>query len=350
LTASARQTSLSTDRIKKERWDNRRGTRQEETAMRRLWIALLAVFAFAPHAWGQGKDYPNRPVKIIVMTASGTSADQTARLLAEQYSSIFGQPFVVENRPGGDGVTGAMFVKGAPGDGHTILLGSNSPMSVNPVVKKDLPYDPLKDLKPVHGLFRAMNVLLVPGNSSFDTLADLLEAAKKKPLSMGTSFAGYRLDMEWLASMAGVKFNNIPYKGTSQMLTDLVGNHLDLGFTDRAVAGPLLKAGKVKGLGVGGEARYRDPPDVPTIRESGFPEYASHAWTAVFVHADTSDEIVERLAEATRKALASEPMQAYLKRIGGDTLALGPADMRKYHAAEIARYRRVAEAAGIRPE
>ena len=317
--------------------------------MKHLWIALLVALAFSP-AWGQTKDYPNRTVKIVVMTVPGTSADTTARLIAEQYSTIFGQPFIVENRPGADGVIGAMTVKNAPPDGYTLLLGSNSPMSVNPVVKKDLPYDPLKDLKPVHGLLKAMNVLLVPADSSFNSLAELIEAAKKKPLNLGTSFAGYRLDMEWLAALAGVKFNNIPYKGTTMVLTDIMGRNLDLGFTDRAMADPLLKAGKMKGLAVGGETRYREPPDLPTFRESGYPEYISFAWTALFVHSDTPDEIVTKLSEATRQATASAPFKDFFRKKGADFLTLGPEEMRKFHVDNVARYRRVAENAGIKPQ
>ena len=317
--------------------------------MKHLWFASLAALTFSV-AWAQPTDYPTRPVKIVVMTSPGTSADQTARLLATQYAATFGQPFVVENRPGGDGITGAMAVKGAPADGYTLLLGSNSPMSVNPIVKKDLPYDPLKDLKPVRGLFKAMNVVVVPPDSPFNSLAELIEAARKKPLNLGTSFAGYRLDMEWLATLSGAKFNNVPYKGTPQVLTDLMGHHLDLGFTDRGVVDPLLNSGKVKGLAVGGNTRYRKPPDLPTVRESGYPEYTSFAWTAVFAPAETPDHIVTKLSDATRKAMESEPLKEYLTKMGGDLLPLGPVEMREFHVAEIARYRRVAEAAGIKPE
>lgn len=317
--------------------------------MKRLWIASLAVLA-GSLAWAQPKDYPSRAVKIVVTTAPGATADQAARLLAEQYSLTLGQPFVVENRPGADGVIGVMAVKNAPPDGYTLLLGSNSPLSVNPVMKKDLPYDPLKEFKPVQGLLKAMNVVVVPPDSSFRSLAELIEAAKKRPLNLGTSFTGYRLDMEWLAVLSGAKFNNIPYKGTAQVLTDLMGNQLDLGFTDRGVADALLKSGKVKGLAVGGETRYREPPDLPTVRESGYPEYASYAWIGVFVLSDTPDAIVARLSDAARKAMESEPLKEFLRKIGADPLPLGPGEMRKFQAAEIERYRRVAEAAGIKPE
>ena len=129
-----------------------------------------------------------------------------------------------------------------------------------------------------------------------------------------------------------------------------MGGHLDLGFTDRSVADPLLKSGKVKGLAVGGETRYREPPDVPTVRESGYPEFASFAWTALFVHAETPDAIVTRLSEATRNALDSEPFKAFARKSGYDNLSLGPAEMRTFIEAEVARYRRVADAAGIKPE
>lgn len=320
--------------------------------MTRVWFALLVVLAFAPAAWGQPKDYPNRPVKIVVMTTPGSSADQNARIIAEQFSASFGRSFIVENRPGGDGVTGAMAVKNAPADGYTILLGTNSPLSVNPVIKKDLPYDPLTDFRPVHGMIKAMNVLVAAGDSKFNTLADVIQAAKsdKRPLNVGTSFTGYRLDADWLASMAGVKFNQIPYKGTAQVLTDVIGHHLDLGFTDRAVANSLLQSGKLKGIVVGGDSRYPDPPDVPTAKESGYPEYRSFAWTALYVAAGTPDDIVNKLSDATQKAMASDAMNDFLRRMGADTLPLGPAAMRKFHVEEVARYRRVAEAAGIKPE
>jgi tripartite-type tricarboxylate transporter receptor subunit TctC len=169
-------------------------------------------------------------------------------------------------------------------------------------------------------------------------------------LNAGTSFAGYRLDVEWFADLAGVKFNNIPYKGTAQVLTDVMGHHLDFGYVDRTVAGPLLKSGKIRAPAVGGAARDRDFPDLPTVRESGYPEYVSFAWVAFFVRSEVPDDVVAKLADAMQKIMASEATKEFTKKIGGQTLPLGPVAMRKFHVEELARYRRVAEAAGIKPE
>ena len=320
--------------------------------MKRLWFALLGLMVIAPLALGQEKGFPNRPVKIVVLTTPGSSADSTARVYSEQLTAIFGQPFVVENRPGADGAIGVMAVASAPADGYTLLLGSNSPLSANPIVKKGLPYDALKDLRPVHGLFKAMNAFIVAGDSKLNTLADLVDTAKKskQPLNVGTSFAGYRLDVKWFSGLAGVSFNDIPYKGTAQVVTDVMGHQLDFGYVDRSLVGPLLKSGKLRVLAVGGETRYPDAPETPTVKESGYPEFLSFAWTAFFVRSDTPDDVVTKLANAVQTASASNEVKAFVKRLGAESMLLGPEAMRKFHVEELARYRRVAGAAGIKPE
>ena len=319
--------------------------------MKRLWFAFLGLVAIAPAALAQTTDFPNRPVKIVVMSTSGSSADTSARVVGEQLGRLLGQPFVIDNRPGGDGVIANVAVKNAPADGYTILMGSNSPMSVNPVVKKGLPYDPVKDLKPIHGLIQSMNAVIVAGDSQLNTLADLVEHAKRgKALSVGTSFAGYHLAMEWLASLADFRFANVAYNGTAQVLTDVMGRHVDAGVVDLAVASKLIASGKLKALAVGGEARHPDFPNVPTVRESGYPEYFSFAWVALFVRAETPAPVAAKLADAVKRALETAEWKDFVKRLGVQTLPLGPEEMSKFHMEDIARYRRVAEAAGIKPE
>jgi tripartite-type tricarboxylate transporter receptor subunit TctC len=320
--------------------------------MKKLWFAFVGLMVIAPLALGQAKDFPNHPVKVIVLTTPGSSADATARVFAEQLTAILGQPFIVDNRPGADGAIGIVAVKNAPADGYTLLLGSNSPLSANPIVKKDLPYDALKDLKPVHGLFQAMNAFIVAGDSPLKSLADLVDTAKKSkvPLNAGTSFAGYRLDVKWFSGLAGVSFNDIPYKGTAQVVTDVMGHQLDFGYVDRSLVGPLLKSGKLRVLAVGGETRYPDSPETPTVKESGYPEFLSFAWTAFFVRSDTPDDVVNKLANAVQKAAASNEVKAFIKRLGAESMLLGPSAMRKFHVEEVERYRRVAEVAGIKPE
>lgn len=318
--------------------------------MNKLSLAFLSLLLALPLAFAQ--EYPIRPVKVIVPTTAGSAGDAAARHFADQLSALLGQPFVVENRPGADGVIGIMAVKGAPADGYTLLTGLMSPMVVNPVTKKDLPYDPVKDLQPIHGIVQGMTAFAVPADSKWTTLADLVAAAKsaQRPLSLATTFTGPRLDMEWFSGLAGVKFNHVPYKGSAEVINDLLGNHVDIAFIDRAVIGPLVKSGKLKALAVAGAARHADFPNVPTVRESGYPEFVSFGWNGFFVRSETPEAVQTKLAEAMSKAMASDATKAFAAKLGADLLPLGPAALRKHHLEQLERYRRLAKSAGIEPQ
>jgi tripartite-type tricarboxylate transporter receptor subunit TctC len=320
--------------------------------MKKIWFAYLGLTLISTFALGQAKDFPNRPVKVIVPFTAGSGSDSAARFFGEKLAGILGQPFVVENRPGASGVISVMAVKSAPADGYTILLASNSPLSVNPVTIKDLPYDPVKDLRPLSGLTRGMAVYFVPGNSKLNTLADLVTVAKKesKPLAVGTYSAGYQLVMEWFASVAGVKFTNVPYKGGAQVYTDVMGGQLDFGISDLGGVASLLKSGKIRPLAVTGEKRHPDFPDVPTFSESGYPDYVTYNWTSFGVRAQTPDDVTTKLADALQKVLATNEAREFVSRNLLDLMPLAPAAMQQFQVNEIAGFRRIAEAAGIRAQ
>ena len=225
--------------------------------MNRKWLVFLWLLVFAPAALGQAKDFPNKPVKVMVPFTAGSGSDTSARFFGEKLAAILGQPFIVENRPGASGVLSVMAVMTAPADGHSILLASNSPLSVNPVTIKDLPYDPLKDLKPLSGLTRGMNAYIVAPDSKLKTLADLVAAAKQgPPLNVGNYSAGYHLALEWFATLAGIKLNHIPYKGGAPIFTDVMGNQLEFAIVDMGGVVPLLKSGKLRAIAVSGEKRH----------------------------------------------------------------------------------------------
>lgn len=316
--------------------------------MKKLWLLLAAALCAPTVALSQSRDFPTRAGKIIVPFTAGSGSDTAARFFGDQLTSALGQSFVVENRPGGSGTISVMAVKNAPADGYSILLASNSPMSVNPVVMKDLPYDPGKDLKPLYGLTRGMSGFVVPVNSRFKTLDDLVVAARNspQPMSAGTYSEGYRLALEWFASMAGVKFQNIPYKGGAQLFTDIMGNQLEWGVADMGGIAPLLSSGKIRVLAVSGEKRHPNFPEVPTVRESGYQDYVNYTWTSFYVRAETPDAVSGKLTDALHKIMASDVAREFAKKTWTELMPLPPAAMRKFQGEEMDRFRRIAEAGG----
>lgn len=309
------------------------------------WCALPALAQTAV-------TFPNRTIRIIVPFTAGSGSDNASRLFGELMGRTLGQSFVVENKVGANGVIALQMVKQLPADGYTVLLASNSPMAVNPLVMKDLPYDPARDFKPLGGMTRGINVLVVSNDSKFKSLADLVVASKASPkgVTLATYSAGYQLAAEWLASMSGMKFTNVPYKGQAPVITDIIGNQLDAALLDMGGAVPLLKAGKLRGIAVSGETRNPEMPDVPTVKESGYPDYVQYSWTSLYVRSETPADVTAKLADALLKAHAMPEAKDYARKTGSEMMVLNAAQMAEFHRGEIERFRRIATAAGIRPE
>ena len=315
---------------------------------RRSLIAAAVLCGVPAIGYAQGKDFPNRPLRIIVPFGAGSSSDANARFVAEKMAGLLGQPVYVENKPGASGAIGLLAAKNLPADGYTIVQASISPMSVNPVVMKDLGYDPVKDFKALFGMARGMNVVLVSSESKFKTLADLLAASKANPLSVGTFSAGYHLAAEWMAAEAGVKIVNIPYKGQGLIMTDIMGNQLDFAVVDLAGAVPLLASGKMRALAVSGETRHPEFPAIPAVRET-LPRYVQYSWNAFYVRSQTPDDVTAKIAEALKKAMATSEGRELMKKSGMEFVPASPAEMQRFMREEIDRFQRIAKAAGIQP-
>jgi len=301
-------------------------------------------------AHAQATNYPAGVIRVIVPFTPGSGSDASARFFGERISKALGQGVIVENRPGASGVIGLQAVKNQPADGYTVLLASNSPIAVNPLVLKNLPYDPLIDFKPVHGLTRGMNVFIVSNASPYKTLGDMLTAAHQKSLMMGTYSAGYELAGQWLAELSGGKFTNVPYKGQAPIVTDIIGNHqLDFALVDLGGAIEQIRGGKLRALAVSGETRNPDLPDVPTVRELGFKDYVQYSWVSFYVRMQTPDDIVAKLADAVQQAMSSEEARQFVRGHGGELMAYSTQEMTRFHRAEIERFRKIAEKAGITP-
>ena len=321
---------------------------------RRGLLAAMLLIAGLPAAaqTGAAVGFPNKPIKILVPFNAGSGADSSSRFYGEALAKLLGQQVVVENRPGGSGVVAVQAVRQAPADGYTVLMGSNSPVVVNAITVKDLPYDPFKHLRPLYGIAISPVAFAVRADSPYKTIADLVTTARnaKRPLQLGNYSAGYQLVAAWLGSSTGLGVDHIPYKGGAQMLTDVVGGQLEVGVIDFTGTTELMKGGRLRVLAI--TAAQRDPkyPDIPTMKESGYPEFETGVWSAFFMRAETPDEIVDKLAAALHKTMTSDAGRAYQASLPSTGLLMGPKELGEFQLREYQRFKKVAEAAGIKPE
>lgn len=310
-----------------------------------ICIAICAL-SIATSASVFADQFPSKPIRIIVPYGTGSGSDANARYYAEKLSAILGQPVVVENKPGADATIGMIAAKAAPADGYTLVQGGISPSVVNAVVFSNLAYDPVKDFTPVTGYARNMNVILVPVGSKYKSFSELVADGKKspKPLTIGTFATTLSLTGAWLGNITGVKLTNVPYKGQSQVMTDIIGNHLDLAMVDLGGASMLIKENKVRALAVTGEIRSPDFPGIPTIKESGYPQFVQYSWNALFVRSETPEAVRKVLGEAVRRVMTSkETINKYHRPRGTEAIPLTPDQLQKLQQDEIARFRMMAK-------
>ena len=314
--------------------------------------ALLALASLLPaSAQAQAGDYPNRFIKMIVLFGPGGASDVAARFCGSKIEPALGQQMVVENRTGAGGTVGAMAVKNAPADGYTILVATNTPMSINPITEKDLPYDPTRDFKPISGMIKVQNVLLVAADSPIKSLSDMVSMAKvrSKPMTVGTFSVGHQMTTEWLAGVAGFKFTNVPYKSGGDILNNLIGGEIDVGSVDLPSAAALIKAGKVRALATTGEKRHPLYADVPTVSET-YPEYVTYSWSSLYVRRETPEIATRKLIDAVQAALSTPEAAEFATRASGELMPLDPVQMEAMQIAELKRFSAIARAAGIQPK
>lgn len=322
--------------------------------------ALLALALAAPAllaAWSgpaaaQAAAFPAKPIRILVPFTAGSGADSSSRFYGEHLAKLLHQTVTVENRPGGSGVVAVQAARQAPADGHTILMGSNSPAVVNAITIKNLPYDPFKDLRPLYGIALSPVAFAVRADSPYKTLADLVAAAKKdnRALQLGNYSAGYQLVAAWLGTATGLPVTHIPYKGGGQMLTDVVGGALEVGVIDFTGTTELLKGGRLRVLAITADKRDPKYPDIPTMKDSGFADFETWVWSAFFVRAETPTEVVDKLAAAMQKIMSSDAGRAYHASLPSSAMMMGPKELGEFQRREYERFKRVADAAGIKPE
>lgn len=319
-------------------------------------IGCGLLLAASGHASAQAQElpslYPSRPVSFIVPFAPGGVTTVFARLVGQKLEQRLGKPFVVEHRPGGGGVTAAVAVAHATPDGYTIMMASSTVLAINVTVRKNLPYDPRKELTPIALLARVPFVLVVNPSLPVNSVADLVKLAKEKPgqLSFGTPGPGtfHHLNAEMFKSMFGLQLVHVPYKGSAPALTDLVAGHIQMMFCDVPPAKALIESGKIRALGVTTVQRVKALPNIPPLAEVGIPNYDTASWHTITTTAGVPQEIVDKLASEVRAIMSEGEVQQLLINDGTiPQVSPPPAELRRFVDAEIVRWGEVVKKAGI---
>ena len=313
--------------------------------------SIAALLLIASGAQAQGS-WPSKPVKILVPTAPGGTADATARMFALHLGKVLGQQFYVENRGGAGNTLGIDSVVRSPPDGHTLLLGAGT-ITINHLVYKNLPYDVLRDLTPVTQMVSVANVLVVHPSQPMKTLDDYIAAAKAKPGQVNYSSAGVgsnlHLAMELLKVRTGMEVTHVPYKGVGPALQDTLAGHVMSMVSNVPSAKPHIDTGKLRALAVTSLKRTPALPDVPSMSEAGIKDYEVLNWFGLFAPADTPQPIVDRL-QAEAAAMFSDPeTNRRLAGEGAEPVASKPADFAAFVRAEIKKWDEVGKAANIVP-
>jgi tripartite-type tricarboxylate transporter receptor subunit TctC len=319
--------------------------------IRHTIYALVAASAVLFAGLAQAGDYPVKPITLVVPFAAGSGTDQLARGMAQVIAAdLPGALLVVDNKPGASGLIAAQAVARAAPDGYTLFMTTNTTQSANPHLFKKLPYDPVKDFEPVAALAKGSMFLTVPGDSPYNSVADVIAAAKKRPLNYGAGNSSSRVAGEMFKQLTGAQLTYIPYKSNPQAVTDLVGNQLDLMFADTATALPLVKANKLKALGYTGQKRTSARPDVPTLDEAGVKGYELSYWVALYAPHGTPPDIVRKLNEAFVKAAKSDAVKSVYASSVLDVFTTTPEGLASFQADETAKWGRVIHSAGIEAE
>ncbi|MDB5953404.1 tripartite tricarboxylate transporter substrate binding protein [Ramlibacter sp.] len=324
------------------------------STVNRRTVLALAASSLAPTAFAQAQEWaPSRPVRIIVPIVGSTN-DVVARLVAPKLQEALGQPVIVENKPGAGGNIGADMVAKAAPDGHTLLVGYNGPLAINPTLFDKMPYDPVKDLQPLTLAVRAPQYLVVNPASGITSLQDLVAKAKAQPnrfsyASIAVGSASH-LTMEMLKSAAGINLVHVPYKGSGQAVTDLLAGNVQMGFFVPGNVQQFVKEGRLRLLASSGAKRFHGTPDVPTLAESGYKDFEATSWIGFLTTANTPRPIVDRYHRELVKILTSPDTSARLRDMEFEVVANTPEQFSAWIKSEIGRWGQVIKATGAKAE
>jgi tripartite-type tricarboxylate transporter receptor subunit TctC len=320
----------------------------------RAAAASLLAFGIAQSATAQtssgGANWPEKPVKLVVGFTAGSATDVTARMFAQKFSEAWGQPVVVENVTGNSGAIGVDRVAKAAPDGYTLMWSGNAAITILPSMQA-LPFDPLKDLTTISTSLVMPSVFVVNNDLPVKSIAELIAHAKANPgkLSYGTPGVGtpQHIAGELFCHLAGIKMEHIPYRGAN--LTDVMSGVVPVGIQNAGAAMPLVRDGRVRGIAVTSLKRATAAPDLPTLAEQGFPGFEATSWFALLGPAGLPKPIVDKVRAESLKVLADVEYKKRFEAMGLDLVGSTPEETRAAIAADIPKWKKVIEQAGIKP-
>lgn len=299
------------------------------------------------------QNYPSKPVRIIVPFAAGGPADNYARYMAQQLQSVFGQPFIVEDKPGAGSTIGTDFVAKSAPDGYTLLMMSNA-QTVNESLVRNKPYALLRDFVGVAPVNYSDLILVVHPRLPVSNVQDLIALAKARPGQLNYASSGtgtpYHMAGELFKYMAGVDITHVPYKGSTGARTDVLGGQVDMMFDAVTTMADQVRAGKVRGVGTTGLARSEILPELATIDESGVKGFEATIWLGLMAPAGTPQAVVERLNAAVREIVARPAVRKEWAEKGAVPLSMTVAQFKDYLAQDVAKWSRIVELSGARPD
>ncbi len=317
-------------------------------------VAAIGLTASMAHAQGGAPAWPTKNIRYIVPFSPGGVSDGVARLMAEQLSARLGQSVIVENKPGVSGIVGTQLVARAEPDGYTLVGGTITTHAVNPFFIKSLGYDPVKDFTPVGLVGMVSNALVVRADSPFNTVQQVIDAARADPdgLTYGTAGAGtsQHLSGQLFQSISGTRLRQIVYKGGSQAMVDLIGGQIDMVFETVAAARPMIDSKRVKVLGVTAATPLADLPGVKPLAEQGLPGFEMQSWQGIFAPAGTPAPVVDRLGREIAAIVNSPDVRAKLLMLGVAPDGRGSAAFSTFQRSEIDKWGKVIKDAGIQAD
>ncbi len=312
-----------------------------------LFAALIALTAVIP---GMAEEWPSRPVKIIVPYAAGGGSDTVARILAERFSTVFGQQFYVENKTGANGTIAADYVAHSPADGYTLFMAVSSQIAIAPAIMQ-VHYDAIKDFTPIAAVITNNLALVVNKTMPARSLAEFVESARHEQGKLTYSSGGVgsvtNLGMELFLKRAGLKMTHVPYKGGNPALAAVIAKQVCCMLAVLSDTLGQIKAGEIRLLAVGGHERASQAPDVPTFEEQGYARFEIKSWNGLMAPSGIPGDIVEKLAAATAKVLSDAQLAERLRSFGADPIASSPERFAAMIKSDIELWHRAAQVAGL---